>query len=103
MPADVSYEEIEEAVRRNLKTFHRHDLMYSEDIVDEVSSVINDDLMDGSYFLKSFKTLMEKWDDGSDHFGFTEEVANVYREFFGEDLVNQVVRHYHNPLLSVVD
>ena len=99
MPADVSYEEIEESVRRNLNTFHRHDLMTDEEIVEEVTNVINDDLMDGYWFLSSFKELMTRWDDGSDHFVFIQEIADVYREFFGEDLVSQVIRHYHDPLL----
>lgn len=101
MSAEVTHQEIEDAVRRNINTFDRHDLLLEEDIVEEVTGVIQEDLQDGSWFLNSFTALIERWDDGTDHFGFIEDIADVYREFYCEDLVRQVIRHYHNPLLRV--
>lgn len=101
MSAEVTPGEIEDAVRRNIKIFHRHEDMSEGEIVEEVTAIIREDLQDGSWFLESFTALMEKWDDGTDHFGFIEELAGVYSSFYCEELVDQVIRHYHNPLLSI--
>lgn len=99
MPSGVTHREIEEAVRSHIKIFNRHDLMMEEDIVEEVTEVIHADLQNGSWFLSSFSALIERWDDYTHHFALIEDIADVYREFYCEDFVNQVVRHYHNPLL----
>lgn len=103
MPSGVTHREIEDAVRRNIKVFEHHDLILEEDIVEEVTELINADLQDGSWFLNSFSALIEKWDDHTDHFSFIESIADIYREFYCEDMVSQVVRHYHNPLLRTAD
>lgn len=100
MSAAVTPEEIEDSVRRHIRVFHRHEDMSEGEIVEEVTAVIRDDIRDGSWFLESFTALMDKWDDGTDHFGYIEELADVYRAFYCEDLIQQVIRHYHNPLLS---